>query len=65
MDNKRKAPATVYNGPGTGTPKTKRFKNDNEEDDFKSGFETELAAFEFDNDDNQENHVEIGRLKII
>ena len=26
MDNKRKAIAAVYKGPGSGTPKTKRFK---------------------------------------
>jgi hypothetical protein len=62
MDNKRKATATVYNGPGTGTPKTKRFKNENEEDDFKTGFETELAAFELENDEHTENHDEIGKL---
>ena len=62
MDNKRKAPtAAVNNGPGSGTPKTKRFKNENEEDDFRSGFETELAAFELDNDEENEKHVETGK----
>lgn len=46
MENKRKAPS-VYNGPGSGTPKTKRFKNE-EEEEHKIGFESELAAFDLD-----------------
>jgi len=58
MDNKRKA--TVPKGPGT--PKNKRFKTGEEDDEFKSGFAAELAAFEEDSEEsNHPDHLEIGQ----
>ena len=60
MDNKRKA---NYTAPPTASQKTKRFKANDEDDDMpKSGFESELAAFDDDFEvTNHDERVEIGQ----
>ncbi|RNA04404.1 DNA polymerase delta catalytic subunit [Brachionus plicatilis] len=55
MDNKRKA------NPNVGTQKTKRFKSNGDDDnDIKTEFECELAAFDEDIIDSVEK-IEIGQ----
>jgi len=57
MDNKRKA----YQGNTQGTPKNKRFKQD-DDDEFKSGFASELAAFEDDEEMGSDGSpIELGQ----
>ncbi|CAF0747806.1 unnamed protein product [Brachionus calyciflorus] len=58
MENKRK----TNQNPNMGSQKTKRFKSSaDDEDEFKTGFETELAAFEDDIEDTNNERVEIGQ----
>lgn len=58
MDNKRKA---IINKGTAGTPKTKRFKSGEEDDEFKNGFAAELAAFEDEDDATQPDQIEFGQ----